>query len=273
MSGFEFSSRYLDRPLRAGRVWDLFMPEKITSDTAIFWVHGGGWNAGGRAGAHCLLEAFGQEGFVCATTDYRLNVNAFEQLGDIRESYCDFLRVLGEKGLPRRVAVYGTSAGGHLASLLAWAAPGACGEPWPAEREWGAPVKGIFSSTPASFEPWPDIFPAIWSSMQRAAGTPFSEETRAVYRKLSPERYIGQETPPVFFMEAECEHMFWPDRKLALAERMAGFGTPVAVKIYPRAEHGFFYALERPQQRIAFEDAVHFLRDEPIAGCAFAANR
>ena len=173
-----FQSCYLDRPIVNGRVYDLFVPEKVTKDTAVFFVHGGGWNAGSRTGHHFFCELLNDLGYICATTDYRLNVNAFEQLRDIREAYDDFISYLKANGRPLKIAVHGSSAGAHLGGMMSLSKPGQVqGEPKATlANEWVIPECAILQATPMSFEPWDEIFPHVWGSMQTAAGAPWTKE-------------------------------------------------------------------------------------------------
>ena len=60
----EFRSFYLDSPLQPGRVFDLFLPETATRDTALFFVHGGGWCAGSRTAYHAIMERCSELGCV-----------------------------------------------------------------------------------------------------------------------------------------------------------------------------------------------------------------
>lgn len=41
-----YESYYLDYPLVTGRVFDVFMPEVISKEVSVFWVHGGAWRGG-----------------------------------------------------------------------------------------------------------------------------------------------------------------------------------------------------------------------------------
>ena len=150
-----FQSIYLDAPLQIGRIFDVFEPETVSKGIAVFLIHGGGWKAGSRGGRqHIIMQQFNDDGYICASTDYRLTgVTAFEQLQDVRESYDRFVSVLKAKKRPLRIAVFGTSAGAHLASLLLCAEPGECGEKAQLENEWVKPVQGILQSTPPQFTP------------------------------------------------------------------------------------------------------------------------
>lgn len=265
---FGFQSYYLDKPLQPGRVFDLFIPEKITEETAIFFVHGGGWQAGSRTGYHLLMEQLNRQGFLCASTDYRLvapvipgttPITILDQLQDIRESYDRFCSILRELGRPVKIAVSGSSAGAHLASLLLCAYPGECGEACQLENPWYKPECGILQSTPASFIPWPNIFPHVWSSMQLAAGCTY-EANPERFRKLSLDRYIRKDNPPLFFLEAENEHMFPARLNQKIVDLHHQMNIPSRQKIYPNAEHGFLYAASRPVQIQAINDLIEFVR-------------
>ncbi len=262
-----FTSCYLDSPLQIERVYDVFMPESEMRDISVFMIHGGGWRAGSRSRHfHGLMEELNRRGYIAASTDYRLNVTPAEQLADVRESYLHFAGVLREAGRPVKIAVYGSSAGAHLGSLLTCAMPGDCGDSFPKEG-WLPPVCGVFQSCPASFEPWEDIFPGIWDSMRNVVGVPYEKDPEP-YRKLSLDRQVRPGNPPVFFLEAELEEMFWPQQKLELARKMSVMGNRALVKIYPKVEHGFLYSLERRQQREAFDDFLRFLEGKEIHGTA-----
>lgn len=260
----QFSSIYLDKPIISGRVVDIFIPELITQNIALFFVHGGGWRGGSRNIFHHIIAEYSEQGFICASTDYRLNgVNAFEQIFDIRCAYNLFVAKLLDIGREPRILVIGSSAGAHLASLMTLTTPGECGEPVEQSglenysNEWVKPCGGAFQATPVTFEPWTDIFPAIWSSMQNIASETYITEATA-YRKLSLNNYLKRDNPPLFFLEAENEHMFPSAMTREFTEQHNKLGVNSQWKQYPRTEHGFFYDLTRWQQREAFDDIKKF---------------
>ncbi|HIJ73862.1 MAG TPA: alpha/beta hydrolase fold domain-containing protein [Candidatus Hydrogenedentes bacterium] len=262
---FEYTSIYLDDPIVEGRALDVFEPGKARRELALFFVHGGGWRGGSRSGSHALMRAFNAEGFVCAATDYRLaGVHILDQLTDVRHGYDAFTGYLARHALPRQVAVFGSSAGAHLAALLALAVPGQCGESLrfhrkELENDWQSPVGAILSCGPVTFEPWEDIFPHIWISMQDIVGVPYADAPEA-YRRVSPIEYVGSESPPCFMVCAENEHMFPFDQTMRFVEKMRSFGGIAEHKVYPRTEHGFLYDVVRRQQKEAFSDIIAFLQ-------------
>lgn len=266
---YEYKSCYFDDPIVNGRVMDIMLPRSISQLCALFFVHGGGWAGGSRTNYHAIMRAFNREGFVCAATDYRLcapGVTIFDQVTDIRHGYNLFGKFLKKYGRPVRIIVHGSSAGAHLASLLALAVPGQCGESKKFADlriiDWIAPVAAILQSTPVLFEPWEDIFPHIWTAMQMAMGAVYKNHSN-LYRKAAPYRYISESSCPVFFMEAECEHMFPLKYTVQFVEKMRSLGRRAEYKIYKNAEHGFFYDVTRRQQKEAFADILKFISSLP----------
>lgn len=251
---YSIRSYYIDRPLIEGRVFDVFEPEKIIKDVAIFIVHGGGWRSGSRTSFHKIMEAFCERGYIVASTDYRLNAkDAFEQLKDIRESYDAFVSLLKEKNRPLKILVYGESAGAHLASLLLCAEPTECGEKLDLKNEWVKPYLGALQATPVDFLPYESMMPQFWKTMQGIAGVSY-EKDPDVYERLSLKNYIRKGNPTIFFLEAERENLFMPEYTLEIVKKHRDMGINSQWKIYKGVEHGFFFCLDRIAQREAFED-------------------
>ena len=269
---YEFRSCYFDDPIVNGRAMDIMLPASVTQPFALFFVHGGGWTAGSRTNYHSIMRAFNHEGFICASTDYRLSVpdvTILDQLTDVRHGYALFTKYLEDQGRPADVVVHGTSAGAHLAALLVLAAPGQCGES-ASFRDmnigtWTPPSAVTLQATPVLFEPWEDIFPHAWTDMQRVVGASYEKQPE-LFHKVAPYRYASGSSCPVFFMEAECESMF-PLRYIRqFTAKMASLGRRAEYKVYTNAEHGFFYDVTRRQQKEAFADMLEFIRSLPAEG-------
>lgn len=254
-----FTSYFLDSPFVPGRVFDVFEPETVSRDIALFFVHGGGWEAGSRTSCHKIMEAFNARGYLCASTDYRLSVDAFGQLADIREAYDCFVTILKQRNFPPKIAVYGSSAGSHLASLMICAEPGECGEQCHLENDWVRPWCGILHATPHSFVPWESMMPAFRQVMQKAAGGRPYEIDPEPFELLSLQNYICKDNPKLFFVEAELEHLFPSEYTLDFVKKHREWGILSQWKVYRRMEHGFFYELTRKAQKEAFEDICLFL--------------
>ncbi|MCQ2377613.1 MAG: alpha/beta hydrolase [Victivallaceae bacterium] len=259
LEGFVFTSIYLDREIVPGRVMDVFEPEAPLRDTVIFFIHGGGWRAGSRTAHHVIMAELAKRGYMSASTDYRLDApGALEQLADVRESYDRLTSFLKQRNRPLKIAVYGGSAGAHLASLLLCAEPGECGEKAKLVNDWVKPVCGMLQATPVDLLPWDGMMPQTWKLYRSAANADY-EQCPERYEKLSLRNYIRPENPRLFFLEAGLEHLFLPKHTRVIAERHREWGIPSQWKLYPLMEHGFFYALQRERQREAFEDVCAFV--------------
>lgn len=256
-----FTSYYLDTPIVIGRVFDVLQPEEITQETAIFLIHGGGWRAGSRTEYHKLMEAFAQRGYVVASTDYRLDAkDAFEQLQDVREAYDAFVTLLKQQDRPQKIAVFGASAGAHLASLLLCAAPGECGEEVHLANPWVKPEAGILQATPVDLYPWEGMMPQTWAMFKSIVGVPY-ETHREVYERLSLCNYIRPDNPRLFFMEAELEHLFFSEYTKDIQKKHLSWGIPSRWIVYDKMEHGFFYEIRREMQKKALDDFCDFLEN------------
>ena len=87
---YEFKTIYFDQPIVTNRSIDIFMPDEVTRDVAIFCVHGGGWFNGSKTCYHKIMEGFNQAGFICGSVDYRLGsetTKICDQITDIRHGY------------------------------------------------------------------------------------------------------------------------------------------------------------------------------------------
>jgi len=100
---------------------DIYAPEGASSLPVVFWIHGGGWQAGDRKSIQVKPTAFVERGFVFVSTGYRLlpNVEMVEIFRDIAKSLHwvhDHISEYG--GDPKRILVMGHSAGAQLAALI-----------------------------------------------------------------------------------------------------------------------------------------------------------
>ena len=261
---FRFITEYYDDERKADRAVDFLAPKNPTRETAIFFVHGGGYRAGTREGSfRGVIRTLNEAGYFCASVGYRITESSiFDMIADVRDGYRFFLRFLAENGRPPRVAAFGTSAGAHLAGLLSLAKPGQCGEPSDdamAEiHAWVPPVGVALQSTPVTFEPWEEIFPPIWAVMQEIVGKSY-DEAPELYQKVSLVNYVGPDTCPVFMMEAEREHMFPLEMSMEFVRKIRDAGRRAEYKLYAKVEHGFIYDVTRRVQKEAVADMAAFI--------------
>lgn len=119
---------------------DLVLPEQPSEKPrpAIVWIHGGGWAGGDKSSGLGRLASFAASGkYVCASVGYRLSGEAKwpAQIHDCKAAI-RWLKTNAKKYNldPEKIGVWGSSAGGHLVSLLGVTASakeleGDCGSP------------------------------------------------------------------------------------------------------------------------------------------------
>jgi acetyl esterase/lipase len=100
---------------------DVHAPTTGRSHPIIFWIHGGGWQAGDKTDVQVKPQAFVDKGFVFISTNYRLlpTVTIKQMAGDIAKAIRWVHDHAGQYGGdPTRIFVMGHSAGAQLAALL-----------------------------------------------------------------------------------------------------------------------------------------------------------
>lgn len=257
---YQFQTICFDDPPISGRMVDLYPVAGSPRPHAVFLVHGGGWRMGTRQQMLQVAMALRSLGYVCGSTDYRLgDALVATQLEDVATGYHLFRRWVEETYGSIPVTVYGSSAGGHLAGLMAFS-PSACFDGVVAARGgcWRRPAGAVLVSAPMSFEPWEDIFPEIWRSMQAVTGVPWETDPEA-YRRASIMRLIGPDAPPTLLLDGANEHVFPHAINEMFVERMRQAGARAERHVFATAEHGFLYDVIRRPQRLAFERMSAFL--------------
>ena len=100
---------------------DVYAPTNEKRLPIVFWIHGGGWQAGDKADVQKKPQAFADKGFVFVSTNYRLLPEASikEMAGDVAKAI-RFVHDHAEEygGDPDTFFVAGHSAGAQLAALI-----------------------------------------------------------------------------------------------------------------------------------------------------------
>ncbi len=104
---------------------DLILPKARTDGKKlplIVFIHGGGWRTGSKEGGIRRLAPFVESGnYVGATLNYRLSGESCwpAQIHDCKAAIRYLRANAGKYGIdPDKIAVWGSSAGGHLVSML-----------------------------------------------------------------------------------------------------------------------------------------------------------
>ncbi len=100
-----------------------YEPSKRVSDKLVFWVHGGGWNAGNPKFFDYVGQYMAGQGYRFVSIVYRLSPkNRYPvQIEDVCAAYNAAVGYLNEKGIDTsKILVSGPSAGAHLSSIMCY---------------------------------------------------------------------------------------------------------------------------------------------------------
>ena len=102
---------------------DLYQPAKPAAEKlpVIVWIHGGGWRGGNKSSGSNLVRFVETGNYVGVSVGYRLSGEAVwpAQIHDCKAAIRWVRANAEEYGIdPDRIGLWGSSAGGHLVSLL-----------------------------------------------------------------------------------------------------------------------------------------------------------
>jgi acetyl esterase/lipase len=109
------------QPAHERQVLDVYAPTQARNRPVVFWIHGGGWQAGDKSSVQLKPQAFVDRDFVFVSTNYRLLPNV--EMGDINRDIAKSIRwvhdhIAEHGGDPQQILVMGHSAGAQLAALV-----------------------------------------------------------------------------------------------------------------------------------------------------------
>ncbi len=224
---------------------DLFLPAAPGAHPLIVYVHGGAWRGGSKKDQP--LGKLVAQGFAVASVDYRLSTVAPfpAQMHDIKAAV-RFLRArAGEYGLdPKRFAIAGSSAGGHLAALAGVTSgntelEGTLG----GHRDQNSGVQAIISLFGAS-----DLTTILAQSTPQGlkmrvpalelllGGQPDAKTELA--RLASPVFQAGSHSPPLLLIHGDQDPQMPIAQAQQLHDRYKELGLPVEFHIIHGAAHG-----------------------------------
>jgi arylformamidase len=103
------------------RTLDVYSPTDAKKLPVVFWIHGGGWQAGDKSDVKLKPQWFMEKGFVFVSINYRLlpAVEMGTLTRDVAKAFGWVEKHIAEYGGdPKRVLVGGHSAGAQLAALI-----------------------------------------------------------------------------------------------------------------------------------------------------------
>jgi len=241
---------------------DVYRPKGGELCPSLVYFHGGGWVAGHRRLSRFLLPRLAAAGWTTFAVSYRLapRFPLPAALEDAKAAVA-WIREHGVElgAMPGRPIVWGESAGGHLAALLALT---------PGEPRWqpGFEEADTFVSGALLFAPVADLVgtfergehPGLRMLLERlAVGRPY-RSNRELYRALDPVCCELRDVPPVLLVQGTADTLVPRQSSQRLARRLREAGGDVQLLELPGMPHGFEVVPSPVQERV-LQRALAFL--------------
>lgn len=230
---------------------DLYVPAEVSAPAPlVVWIHGGAWIFGARSqppgdwDPNLVFQTAIDAGIAVATIDYRHSREAPfpAQLHDAKAAVRYLRTFAPQLGIAAdRIAVWGESAGGHLAALVALVNE--------AELEGDVGATGASSDVMAAvcFYPvtdtvtWRDVpvggdrQPSATEMLLEGSPWPFEEGTR----RMSPVSYVRSDAPPMLLIHGESDQRVPVSQSRQLCAALEEVSADVRLITVPGADHLF----------------------------------
>ena len=239
---------------------DLALPAGSMPPPLIVWVHGGAWRSGDKEE---VPRFFAEHGLATASVNYRLSGEARfpAAVHDIKAAV-RFLRARGAAFGYRteRIAIAGSSAGGHLAALVGVtndhpALEGSVGE----HDSESSDVHAILDYYGAS-----DLTTILEQSTPFGLGVRVPalelwlgagpEQVRNLAELASPVQHVDPSDPPLLMFHGDRDPQMPINQSHQLEGAYRALGLDVALEVVHGAAHGgeAFYTPDRVERALTF---------------------
>lgn len=263
---------------------DLYVPSEASAPAPlVVWIHGGAWIFGARSqppgdwDPNLVFQSAIDAGIAVATIDYRHSREAPfpAQLHDAKAAVRYLRTFAPQLGIAAdRIAVWGESAGGHLAALVALVND--------TELEGDVGATGVSSAVRAAvcFYPITDAATLPPTSDLPANGTQPPSPTEMMLegspwpyeegvRRMSPVSYVRSDAPPMLLIHGESDTRVPVSQSRRLAAMMEEANADVRLIGVPGADHLFDGGDPEAHVRTAIEFLAKILQassgqDQPL---------
>jgi len=244
---------------------DLARPRLCRGQTLplVIFVHGGGWHSGDKKGGLTRADArmFFQLGFAVASINYRLSPQHHfpAHINDCKLAVRFLRKNAGSFGVdPARIGVWGSSAGGHLVSLMGTA-----------DDDDGLEGPGLagFSSRPQAVVDHfgPEDLTRVWSGSESTIWDFLGCDASnflTLAKGASPVTYVTSDDPPILIIHGDADFVVPYGQAVALVEKLLPAGNTGAFIQVENAGHGFAAmppgaAISPTKDRIDFLTVAH----------------
>lgn len=234
--------------------FDVYAPtvKNENNGASVIVIHGGSWNAGKRNDFPQWNRWLAANGFTVFDIDYRIasQPNYKTATGDVKCAVLFIKQHAEEFNIsPDRIALFGRSAGAHLALLAGYSAddlrlPPSCPANNQSEKvravvSFYAPVELFWAfDNPANEY----VINGKQTLAQFLGGNPHeSDEIHARYDLATPTAHVSAHTPPTLLFHGGKDQLVRQENTQFLADKLKENSIPHKTIFIPYAQHGFDY--------------------------------
>ena len=247
---------------------DLYLPKSRKAgekSPAVLLIHGGGWKEGDKRQAREIEfgMTLAKNGFVAASINYALRSDGKFPLNlqDCKNGVRYLRAHADELGIdPDRISVMGSSAGGHLALLVAYTADQsnlAPSQPYPGVSDKVSSVVDFYgiSNLATRKETDPNGKPLKIEPLDSNTQSIFGS-TPQDWKKASPVTYVKRDVPPTLILHGKKDTTVDSDQSQELADALKKAGATYEIIWLPNAPHSFSFQYAVPKSKKPLEKDV-----------------
>lgn len=246
--------------------------ERQTLDIAYFkkgeprpllvWIHGGAFMTGDKAENHAIWAELMTSGYAVATINYRLSGDAKwpAQITDCKAAI-RFLRAHARDYnlAPGRIAVWGSSAGGHLAALVGTSGSAKKLDVGEHLDQSSAVSCAVDMFGPIDFEKMPQF--ASPTSPEAKMWSRATSEALDLAREASPITYLTPNTPPILILHGDADNVIHISQSQLFHDAMKKARTPGDFITLPGVGHSHVAVWMKERERIMTFFKRHLSKD------------
>lgn len=215
-----------------GPCMTVYIPDKKKSDCAILIFPGGGYTHLAQHEGKGYAEFFASHGIVSAVVEYRVFPNVFPAPLQDAQRAIQMLRYNATSYDidKNKIAVMGSSAGAHLASLLATYRKCVNFKNDNISKEDILPNAQILCYGVLSL--------ADEYTHKGSRANLLGDTQEQLSFDLSPIRIADEKTPPAFLWHTWSDNVVAVENSLEYAKRLRSQGVPAELHIFPEGNHG-----------------------------------
>jgi len=246
---------------------DIYTPSDKSPHPLVVLIHGGSWMAGSKNDFRDDARTLAGMGYTAATIDYRLvreGTNRFPAAVEDVRCAIKFLKANADRyGIDRhRIAAYGFSAGGHLASMLGTSARvgGLDGTNCSIDSE-DASVNSVVSYyAPLDLRSTEGLDFGQVGVILGFLGT-LPEFNPRLATLASPVAHINAQTPPFFLVHGDADKVVPLRSSVEFVDALRQAGRMGEVVVMPGLDHGFGPFSDDPRLQPAMCSSLNFLQE------------